>query len=103
VLRSLWAYAYLIVPPQPKNRLELLRGIVEGENSAAEGDARIWTGKLVLEERITNILIVSDSPEQNRGVNLRLEAELKRLKAEYFLTKPMTVPSPPEGLGGDGG
>jgi hypothetical protein len=86
--RDIWAYAYLIVPPQPENRLRSIRTIVDHEHSAAEDRARIWAGWLVREKGITHILIVSDSPEQNRGVNHRLETELKRLKAEFFLTSP---------------
>ena len=98
--RSLWAYAYLIVPPQTKNRLKMIRAMVDDENSAALAGARIWTGRLVQERRITHILIVSDGPEQNRGINERLEAELKRLQAEFFLTEPMAIGGDPEGIAG---
>ena len=88
---NLWAYAYLILPRQTSNRLTTVRTMVAGENAAAERDARIWTGRLVLERRITHLLIVSDSPEQKRGINRRLASELRRLKAEFFLTRPMAI------------
>ena len=87
----LWAYAYLILPRQARHRLTTIRTMVKDENHAAEQDVRIWTGRLVLERRITHLLIVSDSPTQSRGINRRLASELKRLKAEFFLTKPMAI------------
>jgi hypothetical protein len=70
----------------------MIKAIVDRENAAAVSAARIWTGRLVQERRITHILVITDSPDQDRGINRRLDAVLKRLKAEYFLTKPMTVP-----------
>jgi hypothetical protein len=95
---SLWAYAYLIVPPQSRTRLSTIKRIVDHENAAAEGGVHIWTGRIVLEKRITHILIVSDSPEQNRGINQKLEVELNRIKAEFFQTNPMTIPDYPDGI-----
>jgi len=95
---SLWAYAYLVVPPQSKSRLSALRSIVDHENSAAERGVRTWNGRIVPEKRITHILIVSDSPEQNRGINQKLEAELNRIKAQFFLTNPMALPDFPDGM-----
>ena len=89
--RSLWAYAYLILPPQRRNRLTTIRVLIEGEIAAARGEGRIWAGRMVLERRITHLLIVSDDPGQKRGINRRLALELKRLKAEYFLTRPMAI------------
>ncbi len=91
---DLWAYAYLVVPPQPGNRLEAIRMILEQENVAARAAPHIWTGRLIREERITQILIVSDSPVQNGAVNRRLEAELMQMKAAFFLTEPMAIPAP---------
>ena len=87
---SLFAYAYVVV--QAESRLHAIRTIIERENKAAEGAARIWTGRLVQENRITHILIVSDNLEQNLDVNRLLESELKRMKAEFFLTNPMAIP-----------
>ena len=95
---ALWAYAYLIVPPQPRSRLERIGAIIDGENLSAEGEARIWTGRLVLERRITHILVVSDSPEQSRAVNRHLEAELTRIGADFSLTTPMEIPGDREAV-----
>jgi len=97
---SLFAYAYLVVPKQAESRLDAIRAIIEGENKAAERAARIWTGRLVQENRITHILIVSDSTEQNLDINRLLETELKRMKAEFFLTNPMAIPGSVEEFAG---
>jgi hypothetical protein len=42
---------------------------------------------------MTRILIVSDSPDQSREVNQRLEAELKQLKVACSVTEPIALPS----------
>jgi hypothetical protein len=97
---SLFAYAYLVVPAQAESRLEAIRTIIERENTAAEGAARIWTGRVVQENRITHILIVSDNSEQNLDINRLLESELKRMKAEFFLTNPMAIPGSLEEFAG---
>ena len=97
---SLFAYAYLVVPAQAESRLDAIRTIIERENKAAEGAARIWTGRLVQENRITHILVVSDSSEQNLDINRLLETELKRMKAEFFLTNPMAIPGSLEEFAG---
>ena len=95
---SLWAYAYMIVPPLPRSRLTTVRAILDAHHAAAEGGARVWTGRLVLETRITCILIVSDSSEQNHGTNARLEAELRQLNAQFLITQPLAIPGDPEGI-----
>ena len=48
-------------------------------------------GRIVLEEKVTLILIVSDSPEQNREINEALAAEVERLPAALLITKPLAV------------
>ena len=95
--RSLWAYAYMIVPPQPEAQLGRVRTIVDHEHSAALGGARVWAGRLVLESLLTYILIVSDSPEKDLGINHQLEAELANLNAEFVVTEPMAIRDYPEG------
>jgi hypothetical protein len=49
---------------------------------------------LVVEEQVTHILVVSDSPNQDLEVNRKLEAELKRLDAAFVITTPLELPSP---------
>ena len=97
---SLWAYAYLIAAPRSRSGLSTIRSIVDHESEAARGEARVWTGRLVRERRITHLLIVSDGPQQNLAVNQRLEAELNGLKAEFVLTESMAIGGepPPEEL-----
>jgi hypothetical protein len=96
-LRSLWAYAYEIVPPQRSSRLATIRTLLQDETAAARGGARTWSGRLVLERRATHILIVSDAPGRNYAINRRLEAELERLDAAFSVTEPLVVAGHAEG------
>ena len=89
--RTIWAYAYEIVPPQPEDRLRGIKTLLDHEHSQATLGARTWKGRFVREDQITHILVVSDSPDLDRDVNRRLEAELNKLKASYSLTAPMAV------------
>lgn len=93
--KPIWAYAYQIQPPQAADRLRTIKTLLHHEHADAERGARTWTGRLVLEERITHILVVSDSPEQNHAVNRKLEAELKDLKAGFSITAAMAVVGDP--------
>ena len=91
-VKSLWAYAYQIVPPQPSRRLGTIRTLLKDEMAAAHGGARIWSGRLVLERGATHILIVSDDARgRDHPINRRLEAELERLEAAFFVTEPLAV------------
>lgn len=89
--KTLWAYAYGIVPSQAEDQLDAIRTLLEHEHSEAKGEARTWAGKLVCEERVTHILVVSDSPDQRREVNRLLEDRLTQLKAGFSLTVPMVL------------
>jgi hypothetical protein len=89
--KAVWAYAYQIVPPQPEDRLHAIRGLLDREAVDARTRARTWEGRLVAEEHVTHILIVSDSPEQDLEVNHKVEAELRNLEAGYSVTVPMAV------------
>lgn len=97
-MRSLWAYAYRIVPPQPSRRLGPIRSLLKNETAAARGGARTWSGRLVLERLATHILIVSDAPGRNQSINRRLEAELERLDATFSVTEPLAVAGHAEGV-----
>jgi hypothetical protein len=89
--RTLWAYAYDIVPPQAGGQLNAIRTLLETEHSEAQRAARTWTSRLVCERQVTHILVVSDSPDQRREVNRRLEGRLKQVKAGFSLTVPMAL------------
>ena len=86
-----WAYAYLITPPQPKHRLETIQALLDQEHGVALQEARRWTGRLVLERRATRILIVSDSPDQERAVDHQLAGEVRRLQATLVRTVPLEI------------
>ncbi len=89
--KGLWAYAYRITPPQPRDQLGTIRAILDDANLAAESGGRMWRGRVVLERRITHILIVSDRPGQHLATNQALEAELNRLKVKFVLTEPLAT------------
>jgi hypothetical protein len=89
--KTLWAYAYQIGPPQSERRLRTIRTLLDHEHSNASRGARVWAGRVLHERGNTYILIVSDSPRQNREVNRRLEANLKELKTTFGITAPMSV------------
>jgi len=98
-VRSLWAYAYQIVPPQPARRLGTIRALLKEETAAARGSSRTWSGRLVLERRATHILIVSDDAlGRDHQINRRLEAELERLDAAFSMTEPLAVAGHAAGL-----
>jgi hypothetical protein len=87
----IWLYGYQIVPPQTEGRMEPIKALLDEENSNARLGARTWNGRFVHEERITHILVVSDSPDQDREVNRRLESALKELEACFSVTAAMVV------------
>ena len=93
LLNPLWVYAYEIVPPQPSRRLDRIRALLEGENLAALSGSSVWAGRLILEKKITHILITSDTPARNRDINDHLDTELGRLKADFSVTQPVEIPS----------
>lgn len=91
-MKDLWAYAYKVVPPQPSQRLGLIRTLLKDETAAAHGSARTWSGRLVLEPDATHILIVSDDVRgREHPVNRLIEAELGRLQVTYSVTEPLAV------------
>jgi len=91
-VKSLWAYAYQIVPPQPSGRLGTIRRLLREGTAAARSGARTWSGRLVLEREATHILIVSDDAlGRDHPINRSLEAELERLQTTFFVTEPLVV------------
>ena len=90
-----WAYAYRITPPQPKQRLDTIQALLDHEHGVALQEARSWAGRLVLERRATRILIVSDSPDQERAVDHRLASEVRRLQATLIRTVPLEISADP--------
>ncbi len=88
---TLWAYAYEIVPSQAEDRLRAIQALLDEEHLNAKRNARNRGSRVVLEEKITHILVVTDSPDQKLEVNRRLEGELRKLRAGFAITVPMEV------------
>jgi len=89
--KAVWAYAYLIDPPQPEVRLRALRILLDREHADAKHRARTWATRLVAEEHVTHILVLSDSPLQDLEINRLMEAELHGLEAGFSMTAPVVV------------
>jgi uncharacterized protein YbjT (DUF2867 family) len=89
--RMVWVYAYEIQPPQQREGLVSLRAVLDAEQTEARSRARTWESRLVTEEKVTHILVVSDSPEQELDPNRRVEAALRALGFEYSITAPLQV------------
>src|SRR5687767_3509385 len=90
--KKIWTYAYQIEPPQPEELLGGIKTLLDDEHADAQRGKRTWAGRVVLEEKVTHIMVVSDNAQQNHEVNRRLEAALKELKVGYSLTIPLAVP-----------
>jgi len=86
-----WAYVYQIHPPQPESALVSVRMLLDREHAVSTDGAGSWEGRLVVEELVTHILVVSDNPDQAREVNRELEAELTKLTADFAVTLPLAI------------
>jgi len=93
--KAVWTYAYEIVPPQAEGRLGTIRNLLDQESADARRRAQTWVGRVVLQQQVTHILVVSDSPDQDHEANRRLEAQLKELEVEFSVTAPMAVSDGP--------
>lgn len=91
VAKTVWAYAYEFDPPQPEDRLRPVRALLEREHARAAGGDSTWKGRFVRENRVTHILVVTDSPDQGREINRRLEAGLKAIEAGFAITVPLAI------------
>ncbi len=69
----------------------MLNALLAKEHADALRESRTWAARVVLEERITQILVVTDSPELDGQANARLQAVLKELNVAYTITVPMAV------------
>lgn len=97
--KLIWAYSYRLAPPRGAAKLRALRTLLGEVNNASLTDAGMFQGRLVVGGRIAHILVLSDSPELDREVNRRIEAELHTLDATFSVTVPLAVSDhggPPE-------
>lgn len=60
------------------------------QKSASERDT-VWEGRMVVEERVSHILVLSESPELDDETNRRIEAALHALDAAFAVTVPLAV------------
>ena len=72
-----------------------LRALLDREHGEAKTRAARWEGRLVVDDRVSHILVVAESPELDFAVNRRIEAALRALKADYELTVPMPTTDDP--------
>lgn len=91
VPKKMWAYGYLITPPQSEERLGEIQSLLDSAHTHAKDRAHTWEGRFVHEDQVTHILVVADSPDQHRDVNKKLESALNALEAGYSITAPLAV------------
>lgn len=88
----IWAYMYRLEPPQQPSRLKDVKALLAREHDSAKTRAGTWEGRLVTDDRVSHVLVLSDTPDLTGDANRRLEAELLAINARYVLTVPMVVP-----------
>jgi hypothetical protein len=86
-------YAYQFEPPQSDTRFHKIKALLGKAHVAARRAARMWAGRIVVETRVSHILIVSDSPSRQRAVNRALEKELKRMGLRFLVNEPVPLPA----------
>jgi hypothetical protein len=91
----IWAYAYRLEPPQEASRLREVKALLAREHHTAKDRSGTWEGRLVDDERVSHILVLSDSPDLTGDSNRRLESALQAINAHFKLTVPMIVPVEP--------
>ncbi len=96
--RVIWAYTYRLVPPQSAERLHKVKAMLAHEHREAVARDGTWEGRMVVDDRVAHILVLSDSPDLDLDVNKRLEAELRAIDSGFAVTVPLAVdrdePSP---------
>ncbi|MEJ2204402.1 MAG: hypothetical protein P8170_09850 [Gemmatimonadota bacterium] len=88
---GLWAYTYDITLPESEDHFRSVQELLEREHFEARAGARTWAAQVVVEPQVTRILVVSDSPAQDRAINRSLEAALTAMRATFVVTEPMAV------------
>ncbi len=91
--RIIWAYSYRLVPPLPVAQLRKVKALLEQEHRDAVKRDATWEGRLVVDERIAHILVLSDTPDLDLAANHRIEAALRAVDAGYAVTVPLAVPN----------
>jgi hypothetical protein len=92
----MWAHSYALAPTLARESIRSIKVLLDRAHAdAARADRRL-SGRFVVEQRVSHILVVSDSPELDETLHLELISELTRLGAGFTVTLPMIV-SPPDG------
>lgn len=99
--RALWAYGYRLAPPVARDRLGGMQAILDAGHAEARETAQIWEGRFINGDHITDILVVSGTPAQDRDINRRLEAELVRLETGYSVSVSLEVANDPRSRSGE--
>ncbi len=89
--QRVWTYTYRLDPPQSAERLRAVKALLDAERLEAREGAGTFDARLVTDERITDILVVSDSPRADHPVNEQLERALRILGAGFERTTPFAV------------
>lgn len=87
------------MPPQPSERLQVIRALIAQEQQEPAARSGKWEDRLVTDERVADILVVSDSPMMDRDVNRRIEAALRALDATFAVSGPMAIDDEPADQG----
>lgn len=90
-VKPVWTYAYELKRPLPRAELATISKVLTRAHRDAQLTSSTWSGRLVAEEVITHILVVSDDSGFDKEISQQLETELLRLRAEYVRTLPLAV------------
>ena len=82
---------YDITLAESEDHFRSVQELLEREHSEARAGARTWAAQVVVEPQVTRILVVSDSPAQDRAINRSLETALTAMRATFVVTEPMAV------------
>jgi hypothetical protein len=88
----IWAYAYRLEPAQSASRLKEIKALLAQEQQTAKARNGTWEARLVTDDRVSHILVLSDTPDLTGEANRRLEQALQAISTKFNLTVPMVVP-----------
>lgn len=89
--QRVWTYTYRLDPPQSAERLRAVKALLEQERIEARDGTGTFDARLVTDERITDILVVSDSPRVDHPLNASIERALRILGAGFERTAPFAI------------
>lgn len=93
--RTIWAYAYALSPPQSASRLRSLKALLDRERRAAGLRDATWEARLINDDRVSHILVISDSPALDGEANCRVESALRDIEVGFAVTAPRAIEDEP--------